>query len=63
MFSNFDPTDDGIALNGTLVFSHLNGIPEEEPVPLSILITSLTLRHPGAVRPDLSRELLYEQLL
>lgn len=63
MFSNFDPTDDGIALNGALVFSHLNGIPKEETVHLSILVTSLTLRHPGAVRPDLSRELLYKQLL
>jgi hypothetical protein len=58
MFSNFDPTDDGIALNGVLVFSHLNGIPEEETVRLGILVTSPILRHPGAVRPDLSRELL-----
>jgi len=63
MFSNFDPTDDGIALNGVLFFFHLNGIPEEETVHLNILVTSPTLRYPGAVRPDLSRELLYEQLL
>ncbi len=62
MFSNFDPTDDGIALNGALIFSHLNGIPEEETVHLSILVTSLTLRHPGAVHTDFSRELHYEQL-
>ncbi len=63
MFSNFDPTDNGIALNGALVFSHLNGIPEKETVHLSILVTSLTFHHPGAVRPDLSHELRYEQLL
>lgn len=63
MFSNFDPTDDGIAHNGALIFSHLNSIPEEETFHLSILVTSLTLRHPGAVRPDLSHELRYEQLL
>jgi hypothetical protein len=60
MFSNFDPTDDCIALNRALIFSHLIGIPEEETVHLSILVTSLTLHHPGAVRSDLTRKLLLE---
>jgi pseudouridine kinase len=58
-----DPTGGGDALSAAVVFALLNGIPEDEAVRLGISAASLTLRHPGAVRPDLSLELLYDQLL
>jgi pseudouridine kinase len=58
-----DPTGGGDALSAAVVFALLNGIPEDEAVRLGISAASLTLRHTGAVRPDLSLELLYDQLI
>jgi pseudouridine kinase len=58
-----DPTGGGDALSAAVVFALLNGIPEDEAVRLGISAASLTLRHTGAVHPDLSLELLYDQLL
>lgn len=58
-----DPTGGGDALSAAVVFALLNGIPEDEAVRLGISAASLTLRHTGAVRSDLSLELLYDQLI
>lgn len=58
-----DPTGAGDALSAAVIFALLNNIPVDEAIRLGISAASLTLRHPGAVRPDLSLELLYDQLL
>ena len=44
-----------------MVFSLLNDIPIDDAVRLGVTAASLTLRHRGAVVPDLSLEMLYEQ--
>jgi pseudouridine kinase len=56
-----DPTGAGDALTATMVFSLLNDIPIDDAVRLGVTAASLTLRHRGAVVPDLSLEKLYEQ--
>jgi pseudouridine kinase len=58
-----DPTGGGDALSAAVIFALLNNIPVDEAIRLGISAASLTLRHPGAVRPDLSLELLYDQLI
>lgn len=58
-----DPTGGGDALSAAVIFALLNQIPVDEAIRLGISAASLTLRHPGAVLPDLSLELLYDQLL
>jgi pseudouridine kinase len=58
-----DPTGGGDALSAAVVFALLNQIPVDEAIKLGISAASLTLRHPGAVRPDLTLELLYSQLI
>jgi pseudouridine kinase len=58
-----DPTGAGDALSAAVIFALLNNIPVDEAIRLGISAASLTLRHPGAVRPDLSLELLYDQLI
>jgi pseudouridine kinase len=58
-----DPTGGGDALTAAVVFALCNQIPVDEAIRLGISAASLTLRHPGAVRPDLTLELLYSQLL
>jgi pseudouridine kinase len=58
-----DPTGGGDALTAAVVFALCNQIPVDEAIRLGISAASLTLRHPGAVRPDLNLELLYSQLL
>ena len=58
-----DPTGAGDALTATVLFAMLNGISIDEAIRLGISAASLTLSHPGAVRPDLSLELLYDHLV
>lgn len=57
-----DPTGAGDALTATLIFALLNDIPLDEAVRLGTLAASLTLQTPGSVVPDLSLEMLYDQL-
>ena len=58
-----DPTGGGDALNAAVIYALLNGIPLDEAIRLGVSAASLTLRHRGAVLPDLSLELLYDNLL
>jgi len=58
-----DPTGAGDALSATVIFALLNQIPLDEAVRLAASAASLTLRHRGAVVPDLSLENLYNQLV
>jgi pseudouridine kinase len=57
-----DPTGAGDALTATVIFALLNGIPLDEAVRLGLSAAALTLRTRGTVSPDLSLELLYDQL-
>lgn len=57
-----DPTGAGAALTAAAIFALLNDIPIDEAVRLGVSAAALTLRTRGAVVPDLSLELLYEQL-
>jgi pseudouridine kinase len=57
-----DPTGAGDALTATVIFALLNEIPLDDAVRLGVAAASLTLRHKGAVVPDLSLEKLYDQL-
>lgn len=57
-----DPTGAGDALTAALIFALLNEIPLDEAVRLGASAASLTLRTTGSVVPDLSLELLYDQL-
>ena len=58
-----DPTGAGDALTAAVIFALLNDIPLDDAVRLGVSAASLTLRHPGAVVPDLSLEKLYDQLV
>jgi len=58
-----DPTGAGDALTATLIFALLNNIPIDDAVRLGVSAASLTLRHSGAVVPDLSLQKLYDQLV
>lgn len=58
-----DPTGAGDALTATVIFALLNGIPEDDAIRLGASAASLTLRQSGTVHPDLSLELLYDQLI
>lgn len=58
-----DPTGAGDALSATLIFGLLNDIPLDDAVRLGVSAASLTLRHRGAVRADLSLEQLYNHLV
>ncbi|MFC1996918.1 carbohydrate kinase family protein [Chloroflexota bacterium] len=58
-----DPTGGGDALSATVIFGLLNDIPLDDAVRLGVSAASLTLRHRGAVLPDLSLEKLYDQLV
>lgn len=57
-----EATGAGDALSAAVMFSLLNEIPLDEAVRLGVSAASLTLRTRGSVVPDLSLELLYEQL-
>jgi pseudouridine kinase len=58
-----DSTGAGDALTATVIFALLNEIPLDDAVRLGVSAASLTLRHRGAVLPDLTLEKLYDQLL
>lgn len=58
-----DPTGAGDALSSAVIFALLNEIPLDEAVRLGVSAASLTLRHPGAVVPNLTLETLYAQLV
>lgn len=58
-----DPTGAGDALNATVIFALLNGIPLDDAVRLGVSAATLTLRYPGTVVPNLSLELLYDELV
>lgn len=58
-----DPTGVGDAMTATVIFALLNEIPLDDAVRLGVSAASLTLRHPGAVLPDLSLQKLYDQLV
>ena len=57
-----DPTGAGDALTAAVIFALLNDIPIDEAVRLGVSAAYLTLRTPGSVVPDLSLEVLYNQL-
>lgn len=58
-----DPTGAGDALSAAAIFALLNEIPIDDAVRLGVSAASLTLGCPGAVVPDLSLEMLYDQLV
>ncbi len=58
-----DPTGAGDALTAAVIFALLNDIPLDEAVRLGVSAAALTLRTLGSVHPELSLELLYNQLL
>lgn len=57
-----DPTGAGDALTAAVMFGLLHQIPLDESIHLGISAAALTLRVPGTVEPNLSLELLYDQL-
>ena len=58
-----DPTGAGDALTATVMSALLNEIPLDDAIRLGVSAASLTLRHNGAVVPDLSLEKLYRHLV
>jgi pseudouridine kinase len=58
-----DPTGAGDALIATLIHALLNEITLDEAMRLGVTAASMTLRHPGAVVPDLSLQKIYDQLV
>lgn len=57
-----DPTGASDALTAAVIFALLNEIPLDEAVRLGLSAAAYTLRTPGTVSPNLSLELLYDQL-
>jgi pseudouridine kinase len=57
-----DPTGAGDALTAAIIFALLNDIDLDDAARLGVAAASLTLRHPGAVLPELSLEMLYDEL-
>jgi pseudouridine kinase len=57
-----DPTGAGDALTSAVLFALLNDISIDDAVRLGVSAATLTLRHRGAVVPDLTLEKLYDQL-
>lgn len=58
-----DPTGAGDALSAAVIFALLNDIPLDDAVRLGVSSASLTLRYWGAVVPDLTLEMLYDELV
>ncbi len=58
-----DPTGAGDAMTAAIIFGLLEGIPLDESVRLGVTAASLTLRTRDTVRPDLSIDLLYNELV
>jgi len=57
-----DPTGAGDALTAAVLFARLHDMPLDEAVRLGASAAALTLRTTGSVVPNLSLELLYDQL-
>ena len=57
-----DPTGAGDAQTAATLFGLLNDIPLDEAVRLGASAAAVTLRHRGSVVPNLSLEMLYDQL-
>jgi pseudouridine kinase len=57
-----DPTGAGDAMTAAVLFGLLNDIPIDEAVRLGAAAAAITLRTSGSVVPNLSLELLYDQL-
>lgn len=58
-----DPTGAGDALTAAVLFGLLNNVPLDEAMRLGVSAAALTMSHPGAVRPDLTLQILYDQLV
>jgi pseudouridine kinase len=58
-----DPTGAGDAMTAAIIFGLLEDIPLDECVRLGVTAASLTLRTRETVRPDLSVDLLYDELI
>ncbi len=57
-----DPTGAGDALTAAVLFALQHNMPLDDAVRLGVSAASLTLRHPGTVYPQLSLEILYDEL-
>ncbi|MBI5671101.1 MAG: carbohydrate kinase family protein [Chloroflexi bacterium] len=57
-----DSTGAGDALTGAVIFGLLNEVPLDEAMRLGVTAASLTLQTTETVLPNLSQELLYDQL-
>jgi pseudouridine kinase len=58
-----DATGAGDALTGAVIFGLLNDVPLDEAMRLGVTAASLTLQSPETVLPNLSQELLYDELV
>jgi pseudouridine kinase len=58
-----DPTGAGDAMTAAIIFGLREDIPLDECVRLGVTAASLTLRSRESVRPDLSVDLLYDELV
>ena len=58
-----DPTGAGDAMTAAIIFGLLEDIPLDECVRLGVTAAALTLRSRETVRPDLSIDLLYDELV
>ncbi len=58
-----DATGAGDALTAGVIFGLLNGVPLDEAMRLGVSAATLTLRSREAVVPELSQELLYDELV
>lgn len=57
-----DSTGAGDAFTGAVIFGLLNEVPVDEAMRLGVTAASLTLQSPETVVPELSQELLYDEL-
>ncbi len=58
-----DSTGAGDALTATIIFGLLNDLEIDEAVRLGVTAASLTMTHPTSIIPNLSLELLYDNLV
>jgi pseudouridine kinase len=58
-----DPTGAGDAMTAAIIFGLLEDIPLDESVRLGVTAATLTMRTRETVRPDLSVDLLYDELV
>ncbi|HVO42296.1 MAG TPA: carbohydrate kinase family protein [Aggregatilineales bacterium] len=58
-----DVTGAGDALTAGVIFGLYNGVPLDEAMRLGVSAATLTLRRRESVAPDLSQELLYDELV